>query len=144
MKAHFDMLALYNRWANNRLYEAAAQLPDEDYRADRGAFFRSVHGTLNHVLVGDRIWMRRFTGEGEAPTRLDAISMRTLRSCAPRVRPRTHGSSVTSKGWKSRISPGASAIAQFRSRPTSSSRSLRRSFISSTTRPITAVRRTAS
>ena len=73
MKAHFDMLALYNRWANSRLYEAAGQLPDEDYRADRGAFFRSVHGTLNHLLVGDRIWMHRFTGEGEAPTRLDAI-----------------------------------------------------------------------
>ena len=73
MKAHFDMLALYNRWANNRLYAAATQLPDETYRADRGAFFKSVHGTLNHLLVGDRIWMRRFTGEGEAPTRLDAI-----------------------------------------------------------------------
>ncbi len=73
MKAHFDMLALYNRWANDRVYDAAARLPDEDYRADRGAFFKSVHGTLNHLLVGDRIWMRRFTGQGEAPTRLDAI-----------------------------------------------------------------------
>jgi uncharacterized damage-inducible protein DinB len=73
VKAHFDMLALYNRWANQRVYDAAARLPDADYRADRGAFFKSVHGTLNHLLVGDRIWMRRFTGEGEAPTRLDAI-----------------------------------------------------------------------
>ena len=73
MNAHFVMLARYNAWANRRLYDAAAKLSDADYRADRGAFFKSVHGTLNHLLVGDRIWMRRFTGQGEAPTRLDAI-----------------------------------------------------------------------
>ncbi len=73
MKAHFDMLARYNAWANRRLYDAAAALSDAEYRADRGAFFKSMHGTLNHLLVGDRIWMRRFTGHGEAPTTLDAI-----------------------------------------------------------------------
>ncbi|HZH52035.1 MAG TPA: DinB family protein [Microvirga sp.] len=73
MKPHFAMLAAYNAWCNRRLYDAAALLPDADYRADRGAFFKSLHGTLNHILVADRIWMRRFTGEGEAPTRLDAI-----------------------------------------------------------------------
>ena len=73
MKPHFAMMARYNAWCNERLYEVAAQLSDADYRADRGAFFRSVHGTLNHILVADRIWMRRFTGEGEAPNRLDAI-----------------------------------------------------------------------
>jgi uncharacterized damage-inducible protein DinB len=67
------MLAAYNQWANRRLYDAAAALPDADYRADRGAFFGSLHGTLNHLLVGDRIWMHRFTGEGDAPARLDAI-----------------------------------------------------------------------
>ncbi|HEV2560426.1 MAG TPA: DinB family protein [Microvirga sp.] len=69
----FRLMAGYNTWANQRLYEAAAGLTGEQYRADRGAFFRSVHGTLNHLLVADRIWMRRFTGEGEAPNRLDAI-----------------------------------------------------------------------
>jgi uncharacterized damage-inducible protein DinB len=73
MKAHFTMFAGYNAWANRRLYDAAAELKDEDYRADRGAFFKSVHGTLNHILVGDRIWMKRFTGEGAIPDRLDAI-----------------------------------------------------------------------
>jgi uncharacterized damage-inducible protein DinB len=73
MRSHFTMLAGHNTWANERLYEAAAKLSDEDYRADRGAFFKSVHGTLNHLLAADRIWMRRFTGEGEAPNRLDAI-----------------------------------------------------------------------
>ncbi len=73
MKCHFAMLAGYNSWANGRVYDAATALSDADYRADRGAFFKSVHGTLNHLLVADRIWMRRFTGEGEAPSRLDAI-----------------------------------------------------------------------
>jgi uncharacterized damage-inducible protein DinB len=67
------MFGHYNTWANGRLYDAAAKLSDEQYRADRGAFFKSVHGTLNHLLVTDRIWMRRFTGTGDAPNRLDTI-----------------------------------------------------------------------
>jgi uncharacterized damage-inducible protein DinB len=73
VQRHFMMFAGYNAWANARLYDAAGALPDAAYREDRGAFFKSVHGTLNHLLVTDRVWMRRFTGEGEAPDRLDAI-----------------------------------------------------------------------
>src|SRR5476651_2625083 len=71
--AHYQMFGHYNAWANKRLYDAAARLSTEQYRADRGAFFKSVHGTLNHLLATDRIWMRRFTGDGDAPDRLDAI-----------------------------------------------------------------------
>jgi uncharacterized damage-inducible protein DinB len=71
--AHYRMFGHYNAWANGRLYEAAAALGTEQYRADRGAFFKSVHGTLNHLLVTDRVWMHRFTGEGDAPDRLDSI-----------------------------------------------------------------------
>lgn len=73
MKAHYRQFAAYNAWTNRRLYDAAAGLSDEEYRADKGAFFKSMHGTLNHLLTTDRIWMQRFTGEGEAPQRLDAI-----------------------------------------------------------------------
>jgi uncharacterized damage-inducible protein DinB len=73
MKSRYQMFAGYNRWCNERLYEAAAKISEADYRADRGAFFKSLHGTLNHLLVGDRIWMRRFTGAGELPPSLDAI-----------------------------------------------------------------------
>ena len=69
----FPDLAAYNAWANRRLYEAAAALTDEQRRADTGIFFRSLHGTVNHLLATDRILMKRFTGEGEAPERLDAI-----------------------------------------------------------------------
>ncbi len=72
MISHYRTFAGYNAWCNERLYDAAATLSDADYRADRGAFFKSVHGTLNHLLVGDRIWMQRFTGEGAVPKSLDA------------------------------------------------------------------------
>jgi uncharacterized damage-inducible protein DinB len=76
--AHYQMFGRYNAWANSRLYEAAAELSSEQYRADRGAFFKSVHGSFNHLLVTDRIWMQRFTGEGDAPDRLDAILFETF------------------------------------------------------------------
>jgi len=72
MKRHFATMAKYNRWANARLYDAAARLPDEAYRRDVGVFFKSLHGTLNHLLVTDRIWMHRLDGQGAAPDRLNA------------------------------------------------------------------------
>ncbi len=73
MKRHFLMMAAYNRWANTRIYEAAADLTGEEWQRDTGAFFRSMMGTLNHLLVTDRIWLHRFTGEGAAPPSLDII-----------------------------------------------------------------------
>lgn len=68
MKAHFEMMAAYNEWANRRLYAAAAELPEGDRDADLGAFFGSVTGTLNHLVVADLIWLARF--EGVVPPRL--------------------------------------------------------------------------
>ena len=73
MHRHFQMLADYNRWANRSVYEACAGLTEEEYRANKGAFFGSACRTLNHLLVADRIWLRRMTGEGPAPTALDTI-----------------------------------------------------------------------
>ena len=71
--AHFRSLGRYNRLANERLYDACATLTGEQRKRLRGAFFGSIHGTMNHILLGDRIWMTRFEG-GEAPsTNLDAI-----------------------------------------------------------------------
>ena len=78
MEQHFRMFAAYNRWANERLYAVAAELDDEEYRRDMRAFFASIHGTLNHLLVTDRIWLFRFSGEGEAPKALDAILFDTF------------------------------------------------------------------
>ncbi len=73
LKAHFDQLAAYNRWANRRLYTDAASLPDATRKRPEGLFFGSIHGTLNHLLVADYIWMRRFTGDGPQPERLNQI-----------------------------------------------------------------------
>jgi uncharacterized damage-inducible protein DinB len=71
MKSHFLMMADYNAWANGRLYGMARQLPDEQYRRDVGAYFKSLHGTLNHIMVADLIWLRRLTGVGDQPKRLN-------------------------------------------------------------------------
>ncbi|MCG8442067.1 MAG: DinB family protein [Caulobacterales bacterium] len=71
--AHFRQFAAYNAWANTRLYDAAATLSPEELARDCGAFFGSLLGTLNHLLVGDLIWMSRFDGAGPVPDRLDAI-----------------------------------------------------------------------
>ncbi len=73
LKQHFMMFAAYNAWANGRLFEAALDLTEEEWQRDTGAFFGSMMGTLNHILVADRIWMKRFTGEGAAPPTLDSI-----------------------------------------------------------------------
>jgi uncharacterized damage-inducible protein DinB len=55
-------LAAYNRWMNERLLAHCAGLSDAERKRDRGAFFRSIHGTLNHLLLGDRVWLGRFRG----------------------------------------------------------------------------------
>ncbi|AAL52438.1 MULTISPECIES: DinB family protein [Brucella] len=73
MEQHFQMFAYYNQWANKLLYDRAAQLSDEEYRLDLGLFFGSIHRTFNHLLVADRIWMKRFTNEGDHPKTLDTI-----------------------------------------------------------------------
>ncbi len=71
--SHFQMLATYNRLANQRLYEACASLSDSERQQIRPAFFKSIHGTLNHILVGDRIWLGRFEGKDVPVGGLDVI-----------------------------------------------------------------------
>jgi uncharacterized damage-inducible protein DinB len=56
------MFALYNRWDNRQLYSAAERCTAEQLRSDRGGFLRSILGTLNHLLVTDRMWLRRLKG----------------------------------------------------------------------------------
>lgn len=73
MKQHFTMMAAYNHWANVRLYDMAAALPGEFYRKPIGVYFQSLHGTLNHLLAADRIWMHRLEGRGAHPNRLGAM-----------------------------------------------------------------------
>ena len=56
------LMACFNKWVNERLYASVARLDDDAYRKDRKAFFGSIHNTLNHVLVVDRLWTSRIKG----------------------------------------------------------------------------------
>lgn len=55
------LMAEYNRWMNEKVYAAATNLTEDEFMADKKAFFGSVCGTLNHLLVGDLIWLNRFS-----------------------------------------------------------------------------------
>lgn len=76
---HFMRLARYNVWATRRLLAAVETVPEADYRRDVGLFFKSLHGTLNHLRVGEQlVWLPRFRGEAvvfaqmQPPLRLDS------------------------------------------------------------------------
>jgi uncharacterized damage-inducible protein DinB len=71
--SHFQMLARYNRIANERIYEKCAELSDAEYRKQRPGSFGGIRGLLNHILLGDRIWMARFEGQGQSTPPLKAI-----------------------------------------------------------------------
>lgn len=68
------LLATYNASMNTRLYAAAATLPKDVLSADRGAFFGSVLGTLNHIVAGDTIWLRRFMAHPSGFASLQAMA----------------------------------------------------------------------
>ena len=72
---HFMMFSDYNCWANARLFEAVAELSDEQFDKDCQVAFSSLNGTLNHLLVGDLIWLSRFEGKthDDLPTKLDEV-----------------------------------------------------------------------
>lgn len=85
VKDHFELLSLYNQKMNANIYQAAGHLPHEDLVENRGAFFGSILGTLNHIVVGDTVWLQRFSthptsqhclrevAELPSPSRLDHI-----------------------------------------------------------------------
>jgi uncharacterized damage-inducible protein DinB len=82
---HFATLARYNVWATRRLLVAIEPLSDEDYRRDVGLFFKSIHGTLNHLLVGEHlVWYPRFA-KGLSPkvaldTEIESVRERLAQS----------------------------------------------------------------
>ncbi|MGZ8287828.1 MAG: DinB family protein [Telluria sp.] len=73
MCTHIARMAEYNEWMNTRLYEAAAGMPEAEIFADKGAFFGSLYGTLNHILLGDLIWLKRFAGHPAGHPALDPV-----------------------------------------------------------------------
>lgn len=72
LREHLRLLARYNLWATRTLFDHVDGLPEADYRRDVGLFFKSIHGTLNHLLLGEHeIWYRRFAEGASSQTRLD-------------------------------------------------------------------------
>jgi uncharacterized damage-inducible protein DinB len=71
MLANLRQFARYNHWANTCLFVAFAKLDESDYKAPRAAFFGSIHGTLNHILVNDLLWVPRLEGHTCAIKALD-------------------------------------------------------------------------
>jgi uncharacterized damage-inducible protein DinB len=68
LTGHFQLHARYNRIANERLFEACSRLDDAEYRQRRNGSFGSIHGLLNHILLGDRRWLGLFeNGERLTP-----------------------------------------------------------------------------
>lgn len=70
----FRLFGEYNHLMNGRLYNAASQLSQDDLCRNRGAFFKSVLGTLNHILVGDIIWLKRFSAHPSSKQTLSCVS----------------------------------------------------------------------
>ncbi|MSO93087.1 MAG: damage-inducible protein DinB [Rhodospirillales bacterium] len=69
----FPMLGRFNQWANERLYESCAGMADAERKRDRKAFFGSIHNTLNHLLVVDRLWLGRIEGAESGIKSLDQV-----------------------------------------------------------------------
>lgn len=70
----FKLFAEYNKLMNQRIIESAGRLTEEELKSDRGAFFKSVLGTLNHILVADIIWLKRFRSHPASEKALEYLS----------------------------------------------------------------------
>ena len=70
--------ARYNRWMNAKVYAAAALLGEEERKRDRGAFFRSIHGVMNHILLADRVWLGRLAGRVAEPGFIGVDGIKSL------------------------------------------------------------------
>lgn len=73
LKNHVLLMAEYNQWMNQKVYAAAAQLTAEELAENKGAFFGSILATLNHIAVGDTIWLKRFAAVLAQHAELDPI-----------------------------------------------------------------------
>ena len=71
MPTQFEAFARYNTWMNEKIYALCAEMPDQERKRDVGAFFHSIHRTLNHLLLTDRVQLGRFAGQDKTVS-LDA------------------------------------------------------------------------
>jgi uncharacterized damage-inducible protein DinB len=96
-----QVMARYGAWMNAKLLNLCAELSDAARKQDRRAFFRSIHGTLNHILEGDLAWLSRFTGDPEVPPALGVELFADFESMASeRVR-----CDARLEAWSRRVDP---------------------------------------
>ena len=87
-----SLISHYNRWMNQRMYEAALSLPEAEVVRDRGAFFGSIYLTLNHIAVGDTVWLHRFAQhEGMSALRADMAAFAVPTSLRQELAPSLQG-----------------------------------------------------
>lgn len=75
---NFQLLANFNMWANIRLFSSCRKLDENEYKKDRRAFFTSIHGTLNHLLVVDNLFISRIEGKDHNIKSMDQILHYTI------------------------------------------------------------------
>ena len=75
---NFQLLANFNTWANKKIISSCKKLDDTEYKKDRKAFFSSIHGTLNHLLVVDGAYISRIEGKNHDLKSLDQILYENL------------------------------------------------------------------
>jgi uncharacterized damage-inducible protein DinB len=102
--AYAQLMARYNTWQNTSIYGAASKLTDDDRKLDRGAFFGSIHGTLNHLLFGDQIWLHRFAGTPAPNAKSITESVNAIPAWDDLVAERTRFDSVITE-WAAALDP---------------------------------------
>jgi uncharacterized damage-inducible protein DinB len=109
----YRRFAQYNAWFNGQLYTLIASLTDEERRRDMGAFFRSLHGTLNHILLTDRIWLGRisqhphgFRSLAKTPLVFEYESLaQILYESFPEIAEQRRETDTAIEGWVAELTP---------------------------------------
>jgi uncharacterized damage-inducible protein DinB len=104
--SYLSTMARYNSWQNASVYAACERLTDAQRREDRGAFFHSIHATLNHILWADQIWLSRF-GAAELPSKQSIAEGLSLFERWDDLKTERHRFDGTIERWASDIDPAA-------------------------------------
>ena len=142
-RAYVQRMARYNRWQNENLYGVANTLSDAERRQERGAWFGSIHKTLNHILWGDKSWMSRFTDLPRPTVGIPESVSIYAGLAGPEVRTHRLSIRILSRGPTASTMLGSPPIKPTIRAPPSANGRGRAGFsspICSITRPITAAR----
>ena len=106
---NYRFLARYKCWFNQRLYEACEKLSDEERQRDRGAFFHSIHLTLTHLVLADKLWLQRFVRQTDArspPSRQPCCTCQKAPTTPAICTPTGPTCAARARHWMPRSKPG--------------------------------------